>query len=134
MKPENRALLAFVTAAVAVTAVVGVYLLATPSPPTTLVVPWGTVFQAPYGFWFNVTAPGGTLVGAWSSTGKTCAFLEIYGSIIPKAVYDNCIAEGTASGTLNANVSSAWSFGYLLRFLSDSPVTVRVTQTVQVVY
>jgi hypothetical protein len=50
MKPEDRALLAFVTAVVAVTAVMGVYLLASPSLATTLVVPWLTVFQAPASF------------------------------------------------------------------------------------
>ncbi|HYM40686.1 MAG TPA: hypothetical protein VEY12_11205 [Thermoplasmata archaeon] len=134
MKPENRALLALGTAVVAVTAVVGAYLLASPSRPTTLVVPWGTVFQAPFGFQFNVTPPGGILLGAWSSTGKTCVFLLPYGSSIPHAVLENCVAEGTTSGTFNENVSSVWSFGYMLAFLSDSPVTVRVTRTIQVVY
>lgn len=134
MKPEDRALLAFVTAVVAVTAVMGVYLLASPSLATTLVVPWLTVFQAPASFWFNVTPPGGTLVGAWSSTGKTCAFLIPHGATIPKPVLDMCIAAGTRSGTLNANVSSEWSSGWLLMFLSDSVVTVRATQAIQVVY
>lgn len=134
MKPENRALLAWMTAIVAVTAVVGAYLLASPSPPTTLVVPSVTVFQTPAGFQFNVTPPGGVLVGAWASAGTTCVFLLPYGSTVPKQVLDACIAEGTTSGTFDANVSSGWSSGYLLYFLSDSPVTVAVTQTIQVVY
>ncbi len=134
MKPENRGLWAFLTAVVAVIAVIGAYLFASPSPSANVVVPDWTVFQAPASFQFNVTPPGGTLVGAWSSTGKTCAFFIPYGATIPRAVLDACIAEGTTRGTFNANVSSQWSFGYLLAFLSDSPVAVTVTQTIQVLY
>ncbi len=134
MKPENRGLWAFLTAVVAVIAVIGAFLFASPAPAANVVVPDWTVIQAPASFQFNVTPPGGTLVGAWSSTGKTCVLLLPYGAPIPKAILDACIAEGTTRGTLNANVSSQWSFGYLLSFLSDSTVAVTVTQTIQVSY
>ncbi len=134
MKPENRGLWAFLTAVVAVIAVIGAFLFASPAPAANVVVPDWTVIQAPASFQFNVTPPGGTLVGAWSSTGKTCVLLLPYGATIPRAILDACIAEGTTRGTLNANVSSQWSFGYLLSFLSDSTVAVTVTQTIQVSY
>lgn len=134
MKPENRGLWAFLTAVVAVIAVIGAFLFASPAPAANVVVPDWTVILAPASFQFNVTPPGGTLVGAWSSTGKTCVLLLPYGATIPRAILDACIAEGTTRGTLNANVSSQWSFGYLLSFLSDSTVAVTVTQTIQVSY
>lgn len=138
MKPEDRALLAVVIPLVVVVAFVGAYLLVTPSTPLTVVVPWGTVFQAPSTgavFVFNVTPPGASLVGAWRSTGNTCALVFPWGLLIPHAVIENCIAHGVSSGTLNVDLtSSATSAKYTLTFSSDAFVTVTVTQTIQVVY
>lgn len=148
MKPENRALLVIVMAVVAIAAVGGGYFLVTPSTPMTLIVPWGTVFEAPSTdaeFDFNVTPPGGTFVGAWASTGPTCVMVFPFGASIPHSIIANCIAQGVSSGTFNMNLmssapgeanltSSAPGEEYMLAFLSDSIVTVRVTQTIQVVY
>ncbi len=138
MEPENRALLLAVVAVVAIAGVGGGYFLLAPPAASTLVVPFGTVLQLPSPgavFDFNVTPPGGTLVGAWSSTGKTCAMLFPYGASIPRAFFDYCIAQGTLSGTFSEDLTgSAPGTEYWLGFLSDSPVTVWITQDVQVLY
>ncbi len=142
MEPENRALLLAVVAVVAIAGVGGGYFLLAPPAASTLVVPSGTVLQVPSSdavFDFNVTPPGGTLVGAWSSTGQTCAMLLPVMGPIPRAVIDaiieNCIAQGGLYGTLNTDLtSSPPGAGYVLAFFSDSPVTVWITQDVAVLY
>ena len=142
MEPENRALLVAVLAVVAVAVAGGGYFLLAPPAASTLVVPFGTVLQVPSSdavLDFNVTPPGGTLVGAWSSTGNTCAMLLPLGTGIPRAVLDgiieNCIAQGGLSGTFNTDLTGSAPGGvYSLVFLSDTPVTVRITQDIQVVY
>ncbi len=138
MQPENRALLVIIVAVVAIAGVGGGYFLLAPPAPLALVVPFGTVLQVPSSggaFDFRVTPPGGTLVGAWSSTGKTCAMVFSIGMSIPRAIFENCIAQGTVSGTFNTYLtSSAPGTEYVLAFLSDGPVTVWITQDIQVVY
>jgi hypothetical protein len=138
MKPENKGLLVIVAAVVAVAGVGGGYLLVTPSGASTLIVPSGTVFPAPSTsdeFIFNVSPPGGVLVGAWFSTGPTCVMLFPPGFLIPRAVIEMCIAQSAASGMFNTNLeSSAPGQEYTLAFLSDTYVTVTVTQTIEVVY
>lgn len=138
MDSENRALLAILVPIVAVAGVGGGYFLLAPSAPSTLIVPAGTVFQLPSPgaeVHFNVTAPGGILVGAWTSTSSTCALLFPFGMSIPRAIFEQCLAQATLSGTFHTDLTSpAPGTEYVLGFLSDSPATVWITQDIQVVY
>ncbi len=138
MDPENRALLAILVPIVAVAGVGGGYFLLAPPAPATLIVPAGTVFQLPSPgaeAEFNVTAPGGVLVGAWTSTSNTCVLLFPFGMSIPRTIFERCLAEGTLSGTLSADLTSpAPGTEYVLGFLSDSPATVWITQDIHIFY
>lgn len=72
MKPENRALLILVLAVVVVAAVGGAYFCVTPQGlPTMLPIPEGTTFSLndtwSWVAYFNVTATGARLVGAWTA-------------------------------------------------------------------
>lgn len=113
--------------------------LAVPGPPSSLPIPAGTRFEiSPNQVVLIRTAAavGGTLVGAWTSTGTTCVIFVFFHSSVPAGWANPGSPACARSGSMNRTIPQAG--GYTLVFSTvlgaTAPINVSVTQTIQVVY